>query len=136
MQIQTSNDATGERRHDIDWLRIIAVFLPIPFHTARIFDLWETNYVKNGQTSDALSYLIAVIAPWHMPLLFALAGAASWFALGRRALNLIGDTGSGDVSMSGWNGSSVRMEASGSGSMKKTASTRIASTFQSPDQVA
>ncbi len=84
MQTQVSSAATGERRHHIDWLRIGAVFLLIPFHTARIFDIWEDNYVKNAQTSDALSYMIAVIAPWHMPLLFVLAGAASWFALGRR----------------------------------------------------
>ena len=27
-----------ERRFDIDWLRVIAIFLLIPFHTGRIFD--------------------------------------------------------------------------------------------------
>ena len=36
-------------RHDIDWLRIGAVCLLFPFHTARLFDIWEANYVKNAQ---------------------------------------------------------------------------------------
>jgi glucan biosynthesis protein C len=73
------------RRHDVDWLRIGAVFLLIPFHTARIFDIWEPNYVKNAQLSKTMSYLfIASIGSWHMPLLFLLAGAATWLALRRR----------------------------------------------------
>ena len=72
------------RRYDIDWLRVLAVLLLIPFHTARIFDIWEPFYAKNAQSSWALSYFIAFVAPWHMPLLFLIAGAATWFALGFR----------------------------------------------------
>jgi peptidoglycan/LPS O-acetylase OafA/YrhL len=34
------------RRYDIDWLRILAVLLLIPFHTARLFN----------EQSAALSY--------------------------------------------------------------------------------
>ncbi len=75
-----------DRRYDIDWLRVIAVFLLIPFHTARIFDIWEPFYAKNVETSAALSYsVIALLNPWHMPLLFLLAGASTWFALGFRS---------------------------------------------------
>ncbi len=71
----------SERRHDIDWLRVMAVLLLIPFHTARIFDIWEPNYVKNAQLSVWLSGLIVLMGPWHMPLLFVLAGASTWLAL-------------------------------------------------------
>ncbi len=76
---------TTNRQHNIDWLRILAVLLLIPFHTARLFDIWEINYVKNAELSDALSYLIIFIGQWHMPLLFLVAGAATWFALGHRS---------------------------------------------------
>jgi glucans biosynthesis protein C len=69
------------RRHDLDWLRVLAVLLLIPFHTARIFDHWEPFYAKNGELSWPLSYFIAFVSPWHMPLLFLLAGAATYFAL-------------------------------------------------------
>ena len=71
----------SQRRHDIDWLRLSAVLLLFPFHTARIFDIWEEFYAKNDQTSKALTYFIGYLNPWHMPLFFLLAGASTWFAL-------------------------------------------------------
>jgi peptidoglycan/LPS O-acetylase OafA/YrhL len=73
--------AKPERRYDIDWLRVLAVLVLFPFHTARIFDIWEPFYAKNEQTSVALSYFLAVVHVWHMPLFFLLAGASTWFAL-------------------------------------------------------
>jgi glucans biosynthesis protein C len=83
------NTATYEgivkvRRNDIDWLRIIAVLLLFPFHTARIFNLGEHFYVKSAALSEPLSYIIAFLGPWHMPLLFCLAGASTWYALSHR----------------------------------------------------
>jgi peptidoglycan/LPS O-acetylase OafA/YrhL len=69
------------RRYDIDWLRVLAVLLLFPYHTARIFDTFDNFYVKNDQLSQALTYFIAYVNPWHMPLLFLLAGAATYFAL-------------------------------------------------------
>jgi glucan biosynthesis protein C len=83
--IDTTVQMSSERRVDISWLRILAVLLLFPFHTARIFDVWDQFYVKNDQLSTALTYFIAFMEPWHMPLLFLLAGAASWFALSRRS---------------------------------------------------
>jgi glucans biosynthesis protein C len=73
------------RRYDIDWLRIAAVLLLIPFHSARVFDIGEAFYAKNDALSVTLSRFITFVAPWHMSLLFFLAGAASWFALGFRS---------------------------------------------------
>ena len=74
--------AVTERRNDIDWVRIFAVLLLIPFHTARIFDTFETFYVKNDSLSPWLSYVVIFfLGRWHMPLLFLLAGASSWYAL-------------------------------------------------------
>lgn len=72
------------RRCDLDWLRSVAVLLLIPFHAARIFDVWEPFYVKNAQLSMGLSYLVAFMGRWQMPLLFFIAGSATWFALGSR----------------------------------------------------
>jgi hypothetical protein len=83
--IDLITEQPGGRRADIAWLRILAVLLLFPFHTARVFDVWDEFYVKNDQLSTALTWLIAYMEPWHMPLLFLLAGAASWFALGRRS---------------------------------------------------
>jgi peptidoglycan/LPS O-acetylase OafA/YrhL len=74
------------RVYYIDWLRVIAVLVLIPFHTARIFDIWEPFYVKSEQVSTALTYVfIGAVGSWHMPLFFLLAGASTWFALGFRS---------------------------------------------------
>lgn len=75
-----------ERRNDIDWIRILAVLLLIPFHTARIFDIFEPFYVKNAGLSVWLSYLVVYfLSRWQMQLLFLLAGASTWYALKRRS---------------------------------------------------
>lgn len=73
--------AKPQRRWDIDWLRFLAVLLLFPFHTARIFDIWEEFYARNDQTSKALTFFIGYLNRWHMPLFFLLAGASTWFAL-------------------------------------------------------
>ncbi len=75
-----------ERIYFIDWLRVLAVLLLILFHTARIFDIFDPFYVKNASTSSFLSYSIIVfLNQWQIPLLFLLAGASTWFALGFRS---------------------------------------------------
>jgi peptidoglycan/LPS O-acetylase OafA/YrhL len=80
------NGATT-RRYDLDVLRVLAVLLLIPFHSARVFDSFDPFYVKNEQTSDVLSWaIVALLDPWHMPLLFVLAGAATWLALRHRSV--------------------------------------------------
>ena len=70
------------RVYYIDWLRVLAVLLLIPFHSARIFDIWDPFYAKNATTSSFLSYsVITLLNQWQIPLLFLLAGASTWYAL-------------------------------------------------------
>ncbi|MHB1132240.1 MAG: acyltransferase family protein [Chloroflexota bacterium] len=69
----------------VDWLRVLAVLLLIPFHSARLFDTLDSFYVKNAETSIVFTAFIGFLGSWHMPLLFVLAGAATWFALGWRS---------------------------------------------------
>jgi peptidoglycan/LPS O-acetylase OafA/YrhL len=84
---KTSSLATPvkTRRFDIDWLRVGVVFLLFPYHSARVFDTLDPFYVKNAQLSDPLTWFILFATPWSMPLLFFLAGASSWYALGFRS---------------------------------------------------
>ena len=79
------------RVHYIDALRVLAVLLLVPFHAARLFNVVpgppvqaEPFYAKSAELSVPLSQLIGFIDVWHMPLLFLLAGASSYFALRRR----------------------------------------------------
>lgn len=76
-----NRQTTIERRYDIDWLRNLGILLLFPFHSARVFDYWDPFYVKNEVMSWGASWFIAVTSYWFMPLLFWLAGSASWYAL-------------------------------------------------------
>jgi surface polysaccharide O-acyltransferase-like enzyme len=71
------------RRHSVDWLRNIGILMLFPFHTARVFDHWEINYIKD--TPDWFcSWFIAGTSVFFMPLLFLLAGISAYFALQKR----------------------------------------------------
>ncbi len=71
------------RRYGIDWLRIFIVFLLFPFHTARVFDFWEPNYIKDVPNAFS-SWLIVAIGFWFMALLFVIAGYSTFHALQKR----------------------------------------------------
>ncbi len=73
------------RQHYIDWLRVLAVLLLFPFHTLRVFNADDPFYVKAAHLSGVVSDVLNFISVWHMPLLFVLAGASTFFALGRRS---------------------------------------------------
>jgi len=53
-----------ERRCDIDWLRVLAVLVLIPFHTARIFDIWEPFYVSSQKVGARVS---RIANPTYIP---------------------------------------------------------------------
>lgn len=71
-------------RPALDWLRSFVVFWLIPFHAARIYDVWHPYYVKSAQLSLGLSVIFGFFAAWGMELLFVVAGQASAYALDRR----------------------------------------------------
>jgi peptidoglycan/LPS O-acetylase OafA/YrhL len=73
------------RRHELDWLRALAVLGLIPFHAAIIFTTGSGDYIKSGQTSIYMDFLASFISFWGIQLLFFIAGAAAYFALHRRS---------------------------------------------------
>lgn len=82
---KTGDPGLDNRRYDLDWLRNFGILLLVPFHSARVFDHWEPFYVKNDDLSWGLSWFISLTSYWFMPLLFWLAGAASWYALQKKS---------------------------------------------------
>lgn len=73
-----------KRLHYVDWLRVLAVLLLFAFHTGRVYNAGEAFYVKGPETSTLVSRLLGFVDTWHMPLLFLLAGASTYLALGKR----------------------------------------------------
>jgi glucans biosynthesis protein C len=71
------------RRYGFDWLRVFVIALLFPFHTARVFDAWEPNYVK-GAVNGFSTWFVASVSYWFMPLLFVIAGYSAYIALSKR----------------------------------------------------
>ncbi len=74
----------NERLYYLDWLRVFAVMLLVPYHTGMIF-VHSDFHIKNNVTSMGITIINAFIDNWHMPLFFLLAGASTWFALNKRS---------------------------------------------------
>lgn len=77
------DDLVAARVHFIDWLRILAVILLIPYHTLRLFDA-TPFYVKSPTVSPTIGGVLSFVKVWHMPLLFFVAGCATYLALQSR----------------------------------------------------
>lgn len=67
----------------MDWLRVFGIVLLFPFHTARVFDHWEPNYIKDSPNWFS-SWFVLGTAFWFMPLMFLVAGFSCCHALHRR----------------------------------------------------
>ncbi len=62
------------RRPDIDWLRVLAVYLLFVFHVGKVFDPAPFYHIRNADLSFSMLVLCGFIGLWHMPLFFLLAG--------------------------------------------------------------
>jgi peptidoglycan/LPS O-acetylase OafA/YrhL len=69
-----------DRRHDLDWLRVLGMLAVFVFHCARFFD-YDGWHAKSGETSDGMEVFVEVVHQWLMPLFFVLSGLSSYFAL-------------------------------------------------------
>lgn len=72
------------RRHDLDWLRVIAILLLLLFHVGMLFSTWGWH-IKNPETSRTMTRIMYWMTLWRMPLLFVISGAGTHFALGFRS---------------------------------------------------
>jgi surface polysaccharide O-acyltransferase-like enzyme len=73
-----------QRRHDIDWLRTLAVMMLVFMHTATIFTVNGGSVVK-GPANTGIVAVSTFFGEFLMPLMFFIAGASVWLALGRRS---------------------------------------------------
>jgi len=74
---------TNERKHYIDWLRVLAFGLLFLFHSWRPFDQFPWH-IKNEEQNFIFDLLTIFTHGWRMFLIFLVSGAGTWFALRSR----------------------------------------------------
>lgn len=80
-----------DRRYDIDWVRVIAFYFLIFFHSSMFFVPYDFHF-KNNKTSEIFSPFITFFHQWRLPLLFIISGMGVRFAMKRRSpLQFIGE---------------------------------------------
>ncbi len=74
------------RRHDVDWLRTIALGLLIIFHIVLSFQSWAASigFPQNDELLEEFVPLLAMLSIWRIPLLFVISGMGVRYALERR----------------------------------------------------
>jgi len=73
------------RKYYIDNLRWLAVLMLFPYHIFMIYNSFgESFYIKGADIALTTNFIITT-GRWFMPLLFAVAGASSAFALQKRS---------------------------------------------------
>lgn len=72
----------GERRYDLDWVRIGAFLLLICYHVGMYYVSWDWH-VKSPSASHTIEPLMMLSSPWRLSLLFLISGVATGFLLER-----------------------------------------------------
>jgi hypothetical protein len=82
------------RRHDIDWLRVIAIGLLLIYHIAIVFQPWAMfiAFIRSDELSTDLWKPMTLLNVWRIPILFYVSGMGLYFAMRKRNwLQLIGE---------------------------------------------
>jgi peptidoglycan/LPS O-acetylase OafA/YrhL len=72
------------RRSDLDWLRVFACYLLLPFHVGMVFNPAPFYHVRNDEVALPFLVFCGFIGLWHMPLFFLLAGWSAHASLATR----------------------------------------------------
>ena len=77
---------TTERRHDIDWLRVIAIGLLLIYHIAIVFQPWAmfVGFIRSDELLEGLWKPMTILNVWRIPLLFYVSGMGLYFAMCKR----------------------------------------------------
>ncbi|MCC5097262.1 fucose 4-O-acetylase-like acetyltransferase [Xanthomonas campestris] len=77
-----------QRRHDLDWLRVIAFGLLVLYHVGMYYVTWDWH-VKSPTTQLMLEPVMLLSSPWRMSLLLLISGVATAFMLRSRPEGLL-----------------------------------------------
>ncbi|MBA2813525.1 acyltransferase [Streptomyces sp. KM273126] len=84
MNAEPEQRTSAPRRRELDVLRTLVVLGLVFFHAALVFDPRDDFYVKNADTTEAVTVLAGLAVVWAMPMLFLVAGLGARHSIRRR----------------------------------------------------
>jgi glucans biosynthesis protein C len=75
MTSQAHTTVSSERLYALDWLRVAAFLLLVPYHTGMFFVTWGFHF-KNPETTHLLEFPMLIVNGWRLALLFLISGIA------------------------------------------------------------
>jgi glucan biosynthesis protein C len=82
-----AQSATFQRRYELDWLRVMAIFAVFIYHCSLIFAP-DAFQIKNPTIYPYLDDLGALTGLWGMPLILIISGASAFHALGKYSVGM------------------------------------------------
>jgi peptidoglycan/LPS O-acetylase OafA/YrhL len=79
----SASGTLGERRYDLDWVRIGAFLLLILYHVGMYYVSWDWH-VKSPHASSLIEPLMLLTSPWRLSVLFLVSGVATAYLLERQ----------------------------------------------------
>jgi len=78
--------SAANRRHDIDWLRVIAIALLLVYHIGIGFQPWGVfiGFIQSNEPLEALWKPMSLLNIWRIPFLFFVSGMGVRFAIRKR----------------------------------------------------
>jgi glucan biosynthesis protein C len=64
------------RKYYLDWLRVLAFGLLVPFHVGTLYASWFYP-LKSPRPAPGVEWLLMLLTPWRLALVFLIAGVAS-----------------------------------------------------------
>jgi len=83
-KIMTNLFGSTQRKHYLDWLRVIAFYILIFYHVGMIFVPWDFH-IKNNITLEWFETWMAFFSQWRLPLLFIISGMVIFYSIGKRS---------------------------------------------------
>lgn len=76
------------RRHDIDWIRVIAIALLLIYHSSISFQPWGSivQFIQNEESLDSVWIPMSMVTVWRIPILFFISGIGVFYAMKKRNL--------------------------------------------------
>jgi peptidoglycan/LPS O-acetylase OafA/YrhL len=76
------NAKSVQRRHDLDWLRVLGILFVFIYHSSRLYNV-EDWFVKNNIWYPSVELWNGFATSFMMPLMFAISGASLFYAMGK-----------------------------------------------------